>query len=250
MKGDSRIRSESVKANIMLSCPQLVLISVSLSSASRTVLPQSNPPLSSKQIIERLQQENLRRSEDLKHFTCTRSYRLEYHGIGALSADMVVEAHYDSPSTKTFRVVSEHGSKVLREKALRKLLEAEQEAVTPAALRATALSPENYVFQFKGEGAVAGRPSYEFAVEPRHPNKFLYRGSIWIDAADFAVSQIEAEPSKNPSFWIRHTTIHHAYGKVGDFWLPVGNRSTSTMKIGGTATLTIDYTRYDVSTKP
>ena len=53
-------------------------------------------------------------------------------------------------------------------------------------------------------------------------NKYLYRKN-WVDAADFAISQIEAEPAKNPSFWIKKTEIHHRYGKLGEFWLPLRN---------------------------
>ena len=39
--------------------------------------------------------------------------------------------------------------------------------------------------------------------------------------------RIEAEPAKNPSFWIKKTDIHHEYVKVGDFWLPADNKSVS-----------------------
>ena len=222
----------------LLSCLQ----AVALRGASEP------PALSSEQIIARLQQENLRRFNSLKHLTGSRSYHIAYRGLGNLSADMLVEAAYDAPSTKTFRIVSESGSKLLRDKVLKKLLEAEKEAADPAMQRSTALSPDNYTFQLVGTSQVNGRSCYGFMVEPHHPSKFLYRGKIWIDAVDFAVVQIEAEPSKNPSFWIRDTKIHHVYRKVGDFWLPKQNQSVSTMKVGGTAILTIDYTQYKVST--
>ena len=45
------------------------------------------------------------------------------------------------------------------------------------------------------------RPLYVMRVEPLRETKFLYRGTIWIDSQDFAVTRIEAEPAKNPSFW-------------------------------------------------
>ena len=44
-------------------------------------------------------------------------------------------------------------------------------------------------------------------VEPKTKNKFLYRGTIWIDGKDFAVVRIKAEPAKNPSFWTKHSQI-------------------------------------------
>jgi hypothetical protein len=89
-----------------------------------------------------------------------------------------------------------------------------------------------------------GRPAYILAVEPLTPNRLLYRGKIWVDAADFAVVKIEAEPAKNPSVWIARTHISHTYARNSGFWLPAENRSESKIRIGGTAVLTIDYGRY------
>src|ERR1700687_1525567 len=73
------------------------------------------------------------------------------------------------------------------------------------------------------------------------PTKFVFRGRIWVNAKDFAVCRIEAEPAQNPPFWIRQTEIHHAYLKIGDFWFPAENRSVSALRLGGRATLTIEY---------
>ena len=50
-------------------------------------------------------------------------------------------------------------------------------------------------------------------VEPKTNSRLLYRGTIWVDADDFAVAKIEAEPAHNPSFWIRGTKIHHVNAK-------------------------------------
>ena len=59
--------------------------------------------------------------------------------------------------------------------------------------------------------------------------------------------RIEAEPAKNPSFWTKETRIEQAYAKVGDFWLPISNRSSSTIRLGGHADFTIDYQDYRIT---
>jgi hypothetical protein len=197
--------------------------------------------------VDGLQQWNHRRAEDLKHYSGNRTYHLEYRGLGSFSADMVVEVQYDAPGTKHFRVISQHGSKLIRNKVFKKLLEAEQEATNPAAQRQTALSRENYEFRLLGDAEMKGRHCYVLGVSPHTNNKFLYRGKVWIDSKDFAVVQIDGEPAVNPSFWIRRTTIHHEYTKLGEFWLPLENRSISNMKVGGTSTLTINYGSYVIS---
>ena len=67
-----------------------------------------------------------------------------------------------------------------------------------------------------------------------------------MNSKDFAVCRIEAEPSKNPSMWIKSTAIHHIYKKLGDFWFPSENESTSTMRVGGHAVLSIKYRDYEI----
>lgn len=61
------------------------------------------------------------------------------------------------------------------------------------------------------------------------------------------MTHIEAEPAKNPSFWIKRTDIEHKYTKVDGFWLPEENRSTSTIRLGGRAVLTIEYQDYKIT---
>ena len=67
-----------------------------------------------------------------------------------------------------------------------------------------------------------------------------------MNAEDFAVESIDAEPAKNPSFWIKKTHIEHRYQKIGQFWLPASNQTISSVRLGGTATLSIQYLDYDL----
>ena len=83
-------------------------------------------------------------------------------------------------------------------------------------------------------------------VAPKVRSKYVYRGRVWVDGVDFAVTQIEAEPAENPSFWTKKSEIHHEYEKIQGFWLPVKNQSVSYIRLGGRATLTIEYKDYSV----
>jgi hypothetical protein len=84
-------------------------------------------------------------------------------------------------------------------------------------------------------------------VTPKTPEKYLYRGKIWVDAKDFAVTRIEAEPSKSPSVWVKRSQITHKYEKIGNFWLPAQNRTESWIRLGGHALLSIDYQDYNIT---
>lgn len=200
--------------------------------------------MTSDQIVQRMLDSNQKRARNLQHYTEDRHYQVEFRGFPPLAASMDVEVTYDAPSSKSFRVLSQTGSKLLIDCVLKKLLENEKAAAKDPRL--TALAPQNYIFTLVGTEAPAGQKLFIFKVEPRVDGKFLYRGTIWVDAKDFAVAKIEAEPARNPSFWIKWTQIHHVYSKTGDFWLPERNRSETKVRLGGTAVLTIDYGAYDI----
>lgn len=196
------------------------------------------------QIVTEMQDHNLARANALKHYHSVRHYAVEYHGFAAkIAAKMEVEADYDIASGKSFRIVSQSGSKLLIDKVLKRLLESETDA---SKQHSTDLTAANYKFKLAGTESVAGRTNYVLDVEPLTDNKYLYRGKIWVDAADFALARIEASPAKNPSFWISSTEIHHRYTKTGNFWLPANNESDTSVRVGGKAVLTIDYGTYQV----
>lgn len=207
----------------------------------------SEPGLTADEIVSRLVMRNEQRAHDLASYTGVRKYRLDYKGFpGSRSAEMEVHASFTAPAHKEFTVVRETGSKVVINRVFKKLLESEREAQDEQNRKQTALTAQNYKFQLTGTEELRGRKTYVLAVTPHKPSKFLYEGRIWVDAEDFAVAKIEARPAKNPSFWISKVTIAHSYGKVDQFWLPAHNTSVSKVRLGGTATLTIEYLDYKV----
>jgi outer membrane lipoprotein-sorting protein len=212
------------------------------------VAQQSAPQLSADQIVQNMVVRNVERAQALKQYTGVRTYQCSYTGIGGdRQATMTVQARYEAPDKKDFVVVAQQGSQLIINRVFRRLLDSEKEALDEDNRSETALNSSNYNFSLLAfEDTPEGR-FYVLAVEPKVENKFLYRGKIWVEANDFAVARIEAEPAKKPSFWIKETEIRHRYTKVGEFWLPAENRSTSRVRLGGTATLVIEYRDYSVN---
>jgi hypothetical protein len=215
-------------------------------ASSQSVSVPYRASMTAAEIVDQIQLHNQSRTDELKHFKALRHYAVEYKGFSTtIAADMDVEVTYDASSGKSFRVVSQSGSKFLCEKVLQRAVDSEKEA--SADKNATALTAANYKFQLTGTDVIEGRPAYVLRVDPLTESKFLYRGRIWVDAVDFAVVKIEAEPAKNPSFWISRTQIDFTSAKTGDFWLPQQNRSETKVRVGGTAVLTIDYGTYQIA---
>ena len=240
--------------------PMVILMNASAAAADSASLPPSitTAPLSVDQVVDNLVRKDAERARALRHSESTRVYRLSYHGFPSdRVAEMTVEATFDSPSSKSFKVISQTGSKLIVDRVFKRLLESEKEAAAPDMRSRTLLNRANYDFAliaFEPSSVDSSRTSssdkngeYVLAVSPKLKSKYLYRGKVWVDATDFAVTRIDAEPAQNPSFWTKKSEIRHEYMKVGDFWLPRRNESVSYIRLGGRATLTIEYKNYRVT---
>jgi hypothetical protein len=218
-------------------------------SADSGPLPPSitTAPLSVDQVVNNLVRKDEERAQALRHYESIRVYRLSYRGFpGDRDAEMTVKATYDSPSTKNFRVISQAGSKLIVDRVFKRLLESEKEAAEPEMHVRNLLNRANYDIALVGYEPSDKGSQYVLAVYPKTKSKYLYRGKVWVDGTDFAVTRIDAEPAQNPSFWTKKSEIHHEYIKVQDFWLPRRNESVSYIRLGGRATLTIEYDNYRV----
>jgi len=205
-------------------------------------------PLSADQVVDNLVRRNEERAQALLHSEATRVYHLVYRGLlSDREAEMTVEATYDRPSSKEFRVVSQSGSKLIVNRVFKKLLDSEKEAAQPAMSAKTQLNRDNYNFELVRYEPSKTGGQYVLRVEPKARSKYVYRGQVWVDGTDFAVTRIEAEPAENPSFWTKKSEIHHEYQKIQAFWLPVKNESVSYIRLGGRANLTIEYRDYRVT---
>jgi hypothetical protein len=205
--------------------------------------------LTSDQVSQRLAANNTERAHQLHDFEGRRQYTLDYTGFpSSRSAEMNVSVSYHAPGTKEFAVLAESGSKLILTRVFRKLLESEQESSGNAKSRTdVALTSDNYRFALRGCEVDGGRALYVMHVEPLRETKFLYRGTIWIDVLDFAVTRIDGEPAKNPSFWTKKSQIHHRYQKIGEFYLPSLNETITDIRLGGKAVLTIRYQDYKLN---
>ena len=232
---------------LVLACIALGLLSPNREFAQNQSQDPSQVQLTVPQVVDQLVKRNAERANALGSYRGRRLYRLNYVGFPAnMHAEMSVDMKYTAPASKTFTVVSQSGSKWIIDHVFKRLLGTEREAVEGENWKRTALDNQNYDFTLSANDGGDKLCPYALAVEPKVPTRFLYRGRIWVNAKDFAVCRIEAEPAKNPSLWIKRTDIRHAYLKVGDFWLPKENKTVSILRLGGRATLTIEYQNYEI----
>jgi hypothetical protein len=254
-KADIRTCS-STKPPTLLSPGLLILLTLFCTGLRHRAFAQTidtpiliaNTPLTTQQVVEKLVGRNLDRAQALHAYQGTRIYRVEYRGFPRpRDAEMVVDVKYRAPGTKEFTIRSVTGPKLIIDKVFRKLLEAEQEALVADIQKRTTLNSDNYDFTMLGYESTPSGSMYVLKVEPRTKDKFLYSGRIWVNAEDFAVVRLQAEPTKNPSFWTKNSELEQIYMKVSDFWLPALNHSISLIRLGGRAELTIQYNNYQIT---
>jgi len=202
-------------------------------------------PITAQQVVAQMEARNLARSALLARYVCLRRYslsNLRFHKTAELSVRMT----YAYPGHKAFEVLSEQGLSIIRQRVLKKMLEAEEEASRDGVRENTQISTRNYSFRLVGAEAQQGRPAYVLEVNPRTVSKFLMRGRIWVDCEDFAIVRVDAAPALKPSALIHNVHVVQQYVKVGPVWLPLYNHSMSDSIFFGHTDVAIESSDYQM----
>jgi outer membrane lipoprotein-sorting protein len=206
---------------------------------------QATAPLpSAEEVVAKMMRFDVQRQSELTGYTATRRYVAVNK---QRRAEMLVRVECASDGAKQFTILTEEGSGSIRKHVFQKLLSEETEASRRGSRKGTRLIPDNYEFQIVGEKTLKTGPAYVLEVSPRTPNKYLIRGTIWIDANDYSIVRIEGQPARNPSFWVRNVHFVHTYQKVGEFWFASSTDTTSQIRIFGDSELTIENTDYKLN---
>ena len=194
-------------------------------------------------VIQRFVHEDRARQSQMRGYSVMSKYTLDNK---SRHAEMLVRWTRLANGMKQYEIVSESGDGAVRSHVFHKLLEAEVDASRPGQRENSRFTPDNYSFRMAGEETIGGRGAYVFELEPRAEAKYLTRGRIWIDAADYAVIQIEGSPAHKVSFWTKKVDFVQTFKKNGDLWLAESNRSVTEARLFGIANLTIEYFNYEL----
>jgi outer membrane lipoprotein-sorting protein len=212
--------------------------------ASSSLSPADTP--NGDEIIAQLLEHNQLRDAQLEHYSVVRTYEVRNHD-GKLSAQEVVRMDYYAPGTKTFQKTSEKGSGKVRHMVFDRLMESESETAAGREHHDSALTSANYTFTRIGEEDLGPYHCYVVRATPKRKDKYLFEGSIWIDAQDFAVVKIAGHPAKKPSFWINRADFVRQYQKIGEFWVPYRDETIVHVRLFGKKLFTIDHEEYSIN---
>jgi hypothetical protein len=173
------------------------------------------------------------------------SRRLEASGSGQRGW-LVVQTAFTPASGLRYDVTAEGGSRYIRSRVLRSLLDEEQRLIARGASADVALSMDNYQFTSEGvneEGLVL------VAMKPLRKEPALIVGRLFLTASGDPV-RVEGRLVKTPSFWLKRIAVVRAYRRLNGVLVPVSLHSTGQLRLLGRSTLHMSYDYSEIDDRP
>lgn len=189
---------------------------------------------------------NLSRDRGLHDFSVRRTYVVK-NDKNKPRAESEVFLSYQAPDRKEFSIISERGSRLVRRRVFKALLESEIETAAGTSNRDSSITPANYTFEMLGEEDVDGFHTFAVNAIPTRKDKYLFEGKVWIEATEFAIVRIEGQPAKSLSFWIKKVNFVRRYQRIDGFWLPLKDETVTDVRLIGRNIFTIDHGNYEIN---
>ena len=189
------------------------------------------------------------RNDNLAGYTVTERYAVyrsndEIHPI----AEMTVMTTYKMESGKSYTIVSQTGSGIVRDMVLDAILDNEKQLNLPGIREGTWITSANYEMQLKPGGTrpLDGRDCLVLALIPKRKAPYLIEGSLWVDAKDGSIVQIQGTASKSSSLFAGPAQVMRQYANIGGFSQATHVRAVSNSFMFGATIVTIDYRDYHI----
>jgi negative regulator of sigma E activity len=166
------------------------------------------------------------------------------------AAEMTVKTTYQRDQGKSYEVVSETGSDLLRKEVLGSILDNERRMSQPVNRATAILTSANYNMTVKGSDTVDGRNCVTVSLDPKRDSPYLFKGTIWVDAQDQTIVQLQGTAAKSPSVFAGPTQVLRQYAKIGGFPMATHAKAVSNSWLLGQTTIQIDYSDYAIVPQP
>ena len=204
---------------------------------------------SESEIIQSVDRAVTARIHGIAAYTVTEHYAVfrnqdENHPV----AEMTVRTTYRRETGKSYAILSESGSSVIRKFVLNTILENEKRINEPGIREGSWIVSANYEMKLKqaGTARIDGRDCYVLAITPKRKAPYLLEGTIWVDSSDGTIVRIEGESSKSPSVFTGPTQMSRQYANIDGFAEATHARAESNSSFFGKTTVKIDYSGYRI----
>lgn len=204
-------------------------------------------------VIQRIDAAVKARTDHIAGYTDTEHYAVyrnkdETHPV----AEMKVKTVYKQDTGKSYTILSQTGSELIRNLVLGALLDNEKTVNLPGTREGAWITSANYEMKLKSGSAqlLDGRDCLVLTLTPRRKAPYLIVGTLWVDANDFSIVQIEGTGSKSPSVFAGPTRMARQYVEVSGFAEATHARAVSNSMMFGQTVVKIDYQDYQIQLRP
>ena len=188
------------------------------------------------------------RIDHISGYTVTEQYKVFRGGDEKNPvAAMTVKTTYKRESGKSYQIVSEDGSTVIRHMGLYPILDREKEINLPGNVQKAWINSSNYEMTLKpGLQQMGGRDCLLVEIHPKEKAPNLIDGTVWVDAKDFTIVRLEGTASKAPSIFAGTTHMMRDYTDMYGISMATHARAESSTFLYGKTVVTIDYIGYQI----
>ncbi len=168
------------------------------------------------------------------------------------AAEMMVETNYKRGAGKSYSIVSESGSAIIRRFVLRPLLDQEKTINTPGTVQKSWFISANYEMRLNPgtNRELDGRNCVAVSMNPRRKAPNMIEGILWVDAKDDSLVEMDGIASQSPSMFAGRTKLMRHYRNMNGFAMATNARAESDSGFFGKTVVTIDYQDYKIELRP
>jgi hypothetical protein len=165
---------------------------------------------------------------------------------------MTVKTDYRKESGKNYTILSESGSAIIRKAVLGAILDNEKTINKPGIREGSWITSANYEMKLKSGATqnLDGRSCLVLSITPKRKTPYLIDGTLWVDAKDYTIVQLQGVSSKSPSVFTGPTQMMRQYANVNGFAMATHARAVSHSFLLGETVVTIDYRGYQMQLRP
>lgn len=193
------------------------------------------------------------RIDNLAAYTVFERYAVfRGHDEGRPVAEMLVKTDYRKNFGKTYTILSQSGSAIMRNEVLGNLLDNEKRMSQPGNVETALINSSNYEMKVEpgGPQRLDGRECLVVALTPRRNSPFLFKGELWVDAADYSIVQLNGIASKSPSFLTNPPEVFRQYTKIAGFPMATHAKAVTKSTLLGETIVKVDYQNYQIQVQP
>ena len=221
-------------------------IVVCLTSVIGTAAPLCAQQVEAAAVIRDLDAANVSRHKNLLEYSNVEHY-VVYRGKDQQpAAEMTVRVTYKKGVGKTYTILKQSGSTVVLKYGLHPLLENEKKINDPATVSQSWFTSTNYDMELKPgvTRVIDGRKCLAVAISPRHKAPNMVEGTLWVDAHDHTLVEVDGVASKKPSVFAGTTKMSRRYVKMTGYAMATHAHAESSSFFFGRTAVTIDYSDY------